>query len=239
MRLRNPVLAVAAGIAVVLIFVVFSISGMNFEEERSTSTQQPQLITTEEHDTPPTLTMAVFTENRSPVLGSDDAPITLVEFGDYQCAFCNRFFHQTEDAIVTNYVDAGKVKMFFKDFTIIGLDSLIAANASPCAQEQGKFWEYHDILYNNWAGENNGWASRENLYKFAGKVGLDEVSFDVCMKEKRYDNVVANSKSDDISLGITGTPAFFVISPDNEVTKINGAQPYEVFERIFDSYLEN
>lgn len=239
MHIQGLYLGIGAGIAGVLIFTMFIISGMNFEKEQSAATQEPQTAPTVVPSTESSLTMAVFTENRSPMLGVEDAPIILVEFGDYQCAFCNRFFHNTEEPIIKNYVNTGKVKMFFKDFTIIGPDSLTAANAAHCAQEEGKFWEYHDILYNNWAGENNGWASSKNLYKFAKQVGLDDNNFDTCMKESRYQNVVASSSSDARSLDITGTPAFFVIGPDKEVTKITGAQPYEVFERIFDSYLEN
>ncbi len=111
--------------------------------------------------------------NGSPILGGANAPVTLVEFGDYQCHFCNVFFHSTEDEILTNYVETGKVKMIFKDYNIIGSDSVNTSYGAHCANEQGLFWEYHDILYTNWTGENNGWASSENLLKFAEKIGLD------------------------------------------------------------------
>ena len=88
-----------------------------------------------------------------------NAPITLVEFGDYQCHYCNVFFDTIEEDIIKNYVETGKVKIIFKDYNIIGSDSVKASHGAHCAGEQGLFWEYHDILYSNWTGENNGWAS--------------------------------------------------------------------------------
>jgi protein-disulfide isomerase len=177
-------------------------------------------------------------ENGSPILGDPNAPITLIEFGDYQCYFCNQFFHTTEDSLFKNYVETGKVKVIFKDFTIIGSDSVTAAHAAHCADDQGLFWEYHDTLYDHWTGENNGWASSENLLQFAGDVGLNIDEFSKCMIDSKHSPTIVNSNQDAKDLGLTGTPAFFIIGPDNKVTKIGGAQPYDVFERIFNSELE-
>ena len=80
--------------------------------------------------------MNLLIDNTSPILGSDNAPITMIEFGDYQCFYCNQFYHTTEPDIVKNYIDTGKVRMVFKDFVIIGQDSVNAAHAAHCAQEQ-------------------------------------------------------------------------------------------------------
>ena len=156
----------------------------------------------------------------------------------FKCFFCNKFFHDTEDSLLKNYVETGKVKVIFKDFTIIGADSIAAANAAHCASDQGKFWEYHDTLYNHWTGENNGWASSDNLLQFAGELELNTDEFSKCMTDSKYAQSIANSNQDAKDLGLTGTPAFFIIGPDNKVTKIGGAQPYDVFERIFNSELE-
>jgi protein-disulfide isomerase len=176
--------------------------------------------------------------NGSPILGDPNAPITLIEFGDYQCHFCNVHFHNTEHSLLENYIETGKVKMIFKDFTIIGPDSVKAANGAHCANDQGKFWQYHDILYNNWTGENNGWASSDNLLRFAQELELDIEQWSDCMIESRHSQIISESSKDARDLGITGTPAFFVIGPDNNITKINGAQPYENFERVFNSELK-
>ena len=117
--------------------------------------------------------LSVYFQNSSPHLGNEFAPITLVQFGDYQGFFEKKFFKETKEMILKNYVDTGKIKIIFKDYTIIGPDSISAANAAHCAGEQGKYWEYHDVLLKNSKEENKGWASYENLIKFANKIGLD------------------------------------------------------------------
>ncbi len=204
-----------------------------------TKTSAPEILPQKTQNSSQTVSLDAIAGNLSPVLGSENAPITMIEFGDYQCFYCNHFFHNTEPDIVKNYIDTGKVKMYFKDFTIIGQDSVTAANAAHCAQEQGKFWEYHDALYNNWAGENTGWASTTNLEQFAKQIGLNQDQFDQCMIQARYIQIIRNSVSDANNLGLTGTPDFFIIGPDNSVTKVVGAQPYQVFDEIFKSKLQS
>jgi len=230
--IHGPSVGIGAGIAAVVIIAVFFgfSSIINQPEIALVPTEIPE---SESFD----VTLSVFTANGSPLLGNIDAPITLVEFGDYQCFFCNKFFHDTEERLFQNYVDTGKVKVIFKDFTIIGPDSINAAHGAHCANEQEKFWEYHDILYNNWTGENNGWAASENLLAFANQINLDIVEWSQCMLDKRYQQTITSSSNDARTLGLTGTPGFFVIGPDNAVTKIPGAQPYDVFEKIFESEL--
>ena len=178
-------------------------------------------------------------DNGSTILGDPDAPITLIEFGDYQCHFCNVYYQNTEHKIFKNFVMTGKVNMIFKDFTIIGPDSIRAAHAAHCASEQGKFWQYHNTLYDNWNGENNGWAGQENILQFAEQTKLNMEEFIECNSDKRYEEKISSSNADAQALGITGTPAFYVISANNQqVQAIQGAQPYEVFEKIFNSMLE-
>lgn len=241
--LHGPSLGIGAGIAIVSILSAFfavnmldvSSPELQFEENVPKPTTAPNPSTT-----PNTFdSLALFTGNGSPYLGSPDAPITLVEFGDYQCHFCNKFFHETESVILKNYVETGKVKIIFKDFTIIGPDSVGAAQAAHCAEDQGKFWEYHDELYNNYAGENNGWAASENLVKFAQNIGLNQEEFEQCMSDGKYKKLVEDSSNDARNLGVTGTPAFFVIGTDNQITRISGAQPYEVFHNLFKDELQN
>jgi len=232
MILHGPSLGIGGGIAAAaLVLVFFAFNTLGEEKE----------LVLEEVDIPKPdsqIELTVYTENGSPYLGDPNAPITLVEFGDYQCFFCNKYFHDTEDSILTNYVETGQVKIIFKDFTIIGPDSVNAAHAAHCANDQGSFWEYHDMLYNNWAGENNGWASSENLLKFAQDVGLETDEFSECMINTVHEDIIVASNSDARALGLTGTPAFFVIGIDDQVTKIPGAQPFDVFERVFNSELE-
>jgi protein-disulfide isomerase len=227
-------LAIGAGIASVAIIVAFLAFDI-FDDEPELAIEPTPTI---QESGPAKITAATFMENGSPILGDPNAPVTLVEFGDYQCYFCNQFFHTTENDLFKNYVETGKVKVIFKDYTIIGPDSVTAAHAAHCADDQGLFWKYHDTLYNNWDGENNGWASSENLFQFAGDAGLDTGEFSKCMIDSKHTSIIVNSNQDAKDLGLTGTPAFFIIGPDNKVTKIGGAQPYDVFERIFNSELE-
>ena len=224
--------AIISGICIAV--VVFGIGDLSGTSEPLI---EKQLV--EERIEPVQITMETFFDNSSPILGNPNAEITLVEFGDYQCHFCNVYFHNTEHKIFENYVMEGKVNVIFKDYTIIGPDSLVAAHAAHCAGEQGKFWEYHNTLYNNWDGEETGWAGQENIVRFAQENNLNMNQFMDCNNELKYQNLITNSNSDAQSLGLTGTPAFFVISTNSQqVQTISGAQPYEVFERIFNSMLD-
>ncbi|KFM19982.1 putative disulfide bond formation protein D [Marine Group I thaumarchaeote SCGC AAA799-P11] len=232
--IHGPSLAIGAVISAAVLVVVFlSFDVIGNEPElviQPTPTIQPE--------GPAKVTMETFLANGSPMLGDSDAPVTLVEFGDYQCHFCNVFFHSTEGNILKNYVETGKVRMIFKDYNIIGPDSINASHGAHCANDQGMFWEYHDILYNNWTGENNGWASSENLLRFAQEIGLDVDKWSECMKSGVHSQIIVASNDDARALELTGTPAFFVIGPDGKVTKLFGAQPYETFERLFETELE-
>ena len=128
--------------------------------------------------------------------------------------------------------------MIFKDFNIIGPDSIRASHGAHCANDQGLFWEYHDILYSNWTGENNGWASSKNLAKFAQEIGLDMDKWSECVTNGSHSQTILASNEDAKSLKITGTPAFFVIGPDGKTTRVFGAQPFEAFEKIFEIELK-
>jgi len=231
--LHGPSLGIGAGITAITIISVFLVLNSLSEEKELTIEQVENLVQDSQ-----SIGLSVFTDNGSPYLGDPLAPITLVEFGDYQCFFCNKYFHNTEPDLLSNYVETGKVKIIFKDYTIIGPDSVTAAHAAHCANDQGKFWMYHDVLYNNWTGENNGWASSENLLRFAQNIELDIDEFSQCMLSEIHKPIIAASNNDAKTLGLTGTPGFFVIGDNNRITKIQGAQPYEVFERIFDSKLK-
>jgi len=232
--IHGPSLGIGAAVASITIIIVFlGFNGITNEPEltiKPTPTTEPI--------GPAKVTMNTFLENGSPILGDIDAKVTLVEFGDYQCHFCNVFFHSTEHKILQQYVETGKVKIIFKDYNIIGPDSVNASHGAHCASEQGLFWEYHDILFSNWAGENNGWASSENLLRFAQEINLDIEQWSECMINGGNSKMLSASNDDARALEITGTPAFFVIGPDGKVTPISGAQPYEIFERIFEIELK-
>lgn len=239
MKVHLPSIGIGIGV-IVAVIIVISLFGHSITNPLSSESQSVSLDkTVSQNDASSQTPLHLLIDNTSPVLGSNDAPITMIEFGDYQCFFCNKFYHTIEPDIVKNYIDTGKVRMVFKDFVIIGQDSVNAAHAAHRAQEQGKFWQYHDALYNNWNGENTGWASSTNLLKFAKDIGLNYTQFGQCMDQSRYISTVQGSLSNAKDLGLTGTPDFFIIAPDKTVTKIVGAQPFDVFDELFKSKLKS
>ena len=233
--IHPPSLAIGAIIAsIAIVAVIFGLNG-TFDESELAIKPTPEMDSVG----PAKITMETFVENGSPVLGNPNASITLVEFGDYQCHYCHVFFESTEGKIMKNYIETGKVKMIFKDYNIIGKDSVKASQGAHCANDQGLFWEYHDVLYSNWTGENNGWASGTNLANYAQDIGLEMNQWTDCMSQQKHSKTILDSNEDAKKLQLTGTPAFFVINSDGQVSKLFGAQPFEVFERLFNEQLEN
>jgi protein-disulfide isomerase len=170
------------------------------------------------------------------ILGDPNAPITLIEFGDYQCPYCKKMFDETEKRIRDAYIATGKVKMVYRDFP---LDSIhpyarVAAEAAECARDEGKYWAYHDELY---ARQSK--IPELDFVALAEKVGLNESAFRACIEAKKYTAEVEKDYQDGIASGITGTPATFVLGRDGKVAKfIEGAQPYEIFKAAIDAALE-
>ncbi len=177
-------------------------------------------------------------ENASPILGSAEAQITIVEFGDYQCEMCHSWFHNTRGTIIDNYVDTGKVNIVFVDLAFLGSDSPIAAQATHCADDQGKYWEYHSILYYKQEGIDNGWASKSMLKEYANELKLDSDQFASCIDSAKYAKNVQNSYNDAVKMKVSSTPTFYLFNHENGmVEKISGAQPLSVFVKTIDSML--
>lgn len=176
--------------------------------------------------------------SETPLKGDPSAPVTLIEFGDFQCPNCGRFARDTSPQIEASYVESGKVSMAFKHFTVVGPDSKPAAMASQCANDQGKFWEFHDELYNNQGHENSGWASKDNLKQIASNMGLDKSSFDSCLDSNKYQSLVENDLTLAKQIDLRGTPSFLILKNDgSQPQTLTGAHPYATFEKIFDDIL--
>jgi protein-disulfide isomerase len=171
-------------------------------------------------------------------LGSPDAPITIVEFGDYLCTFCHRFHEETKDQLVANYVDTGKVRFIFKDFPIndhLDGGASLAAQASYCAADQGRFWEFHDGVYDNWGGEKAGWITRESMVEYARNAGVQDADkFEECLDSDKYADVVSGNYDLARSAGLNGTPAFIILKDGTKPSLIPGAAPYSVFQEVLD-----
>lgn len=172
-------------------------------------------------------------ENGSPIIGNPNAPITVLEWGDYQCTFCFRFHESSLNILLSEYVDTGRVKLVFKDFPLNGPDSILAAEASYCAEDQGKYWEYHDELYTNWGGERTGWINHDSLNKFAKSVELDLEQFVFCLTDHKYLQKVLELEKFGREIGIDATPSFLIFN-DEKIIKIRGNQPIDAFRQAID-----
>jgi len=176
-----------------------------------------------------------------PMKGSPDAEITIVEFSDFQCPFCWRFYTQTLPLIEQNYISTGKVNFVYRDFPITGIhpNAVPAALAGECADDQGKFWEMHDMIFlnqKNWQDLQT--TQSTNLFKeYAIEIGLNTDEFDSCVTSGKYLEEIQNDYDDGRAYGVTGTPGFFVGNEKIGFTKIIGAQPYSSFQRIIEQQL--
>jgi protein-disulfide isomerase len=175
----------------------------------------------------------------SPVFGNHSAPVTIVEFGDFQCHFCGRFAKQTEPLLNSTYLQTGKVNLAFKHFVTHGPDSFNAAVATQCAHEQGKFWNFYEVLYNNQGEENSGWVNVENLKRFASGIsGLDAQKFDTCLDTQKYKSLVENDTNFAIASGFQGTPTFIIQSSNGANPEVLlGAYPFPSFQTILEKRL--
>ena len=177
-------------------------------------------------------------ENGSPALGSESAPVTIVEFGDYQCEACYHWFHNTRDTLIDNYIETGKAKLVFVDLPFLGRDSPKAAQASYCAEDQGKYWEYHTVLYTFQDGPpDSGWADRDRLNSFAFSLDMNMDEFNDCMDSSKYKIRVKANYNEAVKNGVQSTPTFIIISSDGTTKKFAGAQPYSVFAATIESML--
>ena len=173
-----------------------------------------------------------------PALGRPAAPVTLVEFSDYQCPFCQRFFLATLPALRKDYIDTGKVRYVFRDFPLdqIHPQARKAAEAVHCAGEQGKYWEMHDVLFGNQQA-----LQPPKLSEHARALGLDGARFDQCLTSGTHAARVLQGVTDGQAAGVQGTPGFVVArtTPGDTVegTLVVGAQPVEVFRRLIDELL--
>ena len=189
----------------------------------------------------PTQPVKISLDN-DPIRGDPNAPITIVEFSDFQCPFCARFHVQTLPLLLEEYIDSGKVNLVYRDFPIQSIhpNALAAAVAAECANEQGEYWEYHDTLFEKQSGwsrlDSN--AAISTFSQYATDVGLEQQQFDSCLGSGKYLEEVQGDLSDGRDYDITGTPGFFIGNADIGFVKINGAQPFDSFQRIIDAQLD-
>jgi len=197
---------------------------------------QNQLPTTQ-----PTPPIKISADN-DPIIGNPDAKISIIEFSDFQCPFCARFHIQTLPLILEEYIEEGKVKLVFRDFPIQNIhpNALPASVAAECANEQGKFKEMHDILFEN----QNQWNKQETadaislFNQYAAEMNLDQEIFDSCLSNGKYIEEIKNDLEDGRDYGISGTPGFFIGNDQIGYVELKGAQPFESFKKVIDAQLD-
>ena len=214
-----------AAVVLVVILVTFATSYMSdFDTARTPNT---------EGETKP------LQLKGAPVLGSKTATITIVEVGDYQCHMCKLWFKETRPQIIENYVETGKANLVFIDMPFLGRDSTPASEATYCANDQGKYWEYHSMLFTYQEDEiDGGWANANRLQAIAFNLDLDMEQFDKCMTtDDHFARVNYNKQVAVTEFGATSTPTFMVVNTDGKAQRIVGAHPYSTFENVIDSLL--
>lgn len=159
------------------------------------------------------------------VLGDAKAPVTIIEYGDYQCPFCMRFSRQTEPLLREEFIKTGKVKMVFRNFQFLGPESQAAGLAAKCAQDQNKFWSFHDAIYaveEKDGRENNGNLTRDLFMQLAGNLKLDTAAFGSCFDAQKYRQTVEDETKEGTAAGVNSTPTIFVNG-----TRYLGALPWD------------
>jgi len=166
-------------------------------------------------------------------MGDPQAPIHMIEYGDYQCPYCLQFWRETEPFLIEEYVNTGKVYFEYRSLgEFLGPESGWAAEGAYCAGDQGKFWEFHDTLFTNWTGENAGDFTPEKLIRYAGTLDLDMDVFKACLEDGKHKGTVERDRLQAEAEGITATPTFIING-----RKVEGAQSFQIMKHILDELL--
>lgn len=228
---------VVAGLSIALLFFERAKMDIQISEIRSENSAKMTWLQKNQRglvagETAPSRVEVKVAED-SPRLGSKDAKVEIVEYSDFQCPYCHKFFTDAFQQIKTEYVDTGKASFVYQSFPFLGEESKRASEASFCAKDQGKFWEFHDILFNNQKGENKGTFSDKNLRKLAIKAGLDTKEFNACFDSAKYRQLVADEWSAGRDFGVSGTPTIFVNG-----YRLVGAQSFQTFKDTIEQALQ-
>jgi protein-disulfide isomerase len=192
-------------------------------------------------EAPPLFALSNLVEQGSPYTGNLSAPITIVDFSDFQCHLCARHVKNTEPIINETYIRTGQVALVLKHLPNRGFDSMGAHLAAQCTNEQGKFWQFHKLLYENQQSIDSGWVSKDNLKKFASQIPELEVKqFNTCFEAQRHKEFINSDVRLANSQGFFDTPSFIIVnSIDGSNPEIlRGAQPFPAFQSVIEKKLD-
>jgi protein-disulfide isomerase len=215
-----------------LLFVAVKIStnpGINVNDNNNAEDVLAPSAAPSANNAAPSVDLSVLIDDDA-VKGDENAPVTIVEFSDYECPFCEKFYTQTLQQIEEKYVETGKVKFVYRDFPLgFHQNAQKAAEAAECAGEQDKYFEMHDLLF------EKGVSGGVNSFKqYAQELNLDPAKFNQCLDSGAMASEVKKDLSAGAQLGVSGTPAFFINDK-----KLVGAQPFQAFEQIIEQELNS
>lgn len=174
--------------------------------------------------------------SRDVILGDPKAPVSIIEYGDYQCPFCGKVWTEVEPPLRDEYIKTGKAKIVYRNFSFLGPESTAAALASECAKDQKQFWAYHDLIYKTETTdgqENNSNLNRDLFLKLAVDAKLDVKSFTSCFDSNKYADQIKKDNEEARLAGVNSTPTFFINDQ-----KTSGALPYSEFKSAIDNILK-
>lgn len=167
-----------------------------------------------------------------PIKGSQSAKVTMVEFSDFECPFCGRFYKETLPQIIKDYVDTGKMKIYYRHYPLtFHPKAAPLANASECANDQGAFWQMHDKIFDNNATVSN--MTDDQIKQWGADLGLNTSQFNGCYDNKAHQDKIDEDQKDGVAVGVSGTPTFYINGK-----QLVGAMPYESFKAIIDEELK-
>lgn len=228
---------------VILVVILAFISGVLATRvwylEKDTQNKNTALIANNTNPTQPTEQIAQRIEDvkigHLPLLGEQNAKIKIVVFSDFQCPYCKRFVDETFKDLRTDYINTGKVALYFRHYPLpFHQNAQKAAESAECANEQDNFWQYHDILFD----KQTEWSEKaandalDTFISYAASLNLNTEKFSACLKEDRYKKVIEEDIADGQKYGVTGTPTSFI----NGLTVV-GAQPYSSIKSSIDQEL--
>ena len=221
-------------VALIGVYIGYAVISRTLKSETRQGTLLPSAAVTQEPTPAELAARQQLWTSDDPVRGNAKASVSIIEFSDFECQFCERFVQQTLPTITEQYIATGKVKLVYRDFPLSQLhaNAQKSAEAAECAKDQGKFAEMHDTIFQNQQS-----LSVANLKQYASQIGLNTAAFDSCLDSNSKAAEVARDEADGAAAGVSGTPSFFIGNDQEGYQMLVGAQPVAVFQAAIEQEL--